>query len=214
VNLKIDTVIHTNDSDLEFYLIHNGVTDTAIYRVGGTGQNFIGTVMNDSASMPVNSGTAPFTGSFKPGSPLMQFNGQSVSGNWILKIYDRAAGSTGVLKAWSLNFVIGTNPIGIQNISGEIPKTFSLSQNYPNPFNPSTNIHFSIPSVGNSSDRSSVRLIIYDMLGREVETLVNEQLNAGTYEVKFDGSKYASGIYFYVLKTEGFYETRKMILIK
>jgi uncharacterized delta-60 repeat protein len=208
VNLKIDTVIHTNDSDLEFYLIHNGVTDTAIYQVGGTGQNFINTILNDSATATIASGTAPFTGSFKPYSPLTQFNGQSVNGAWILKIYDRATGNTGILKAWSLDFLISINPIGIQNISSEVPKAFLLSQNYPNPFNPNTNIKYQITNSG------FVSIKVYDILGKEAETLVNENLKAGTYEVDFDGSKFASGIYFYVMKTENFIDTKKMILIK
>jgi photosystem II stability/assembly factor-like uncharacterized protein len=99
-------------------------------------------------------------------------------------------------------------PIGIKQISSEVPKGFSLSQNYPNPFNPSTNIQFAIPKS------SFVRLVVYDMLGREVETLVNKELNAGTYKADWDASKYPSGVYFYKLATDVFTETKKMILIK
>lgn len=216
VNLKIDTVIHTKDSDLEFYLIHNGITDTAIYQVGGTGQNFIGTALNDSATATITSGTAPFTGSYKPIKPLSQFNGQSVNGAWILKIFDRATGNTGSLKAWSLNFLISTNPIGVHNISNEIPKEFSLSQNYPNPFNPSTNIKFSLPKS------AMVKLVVYDITGREVETLVNENLNAGTFNADWNAAKYSSGVYFYKLvvgdvsssPSTSFTETKKMVLVK
>ncbi len=208
VNLKIDTVIHTNDADLEFYLIHNGVTDTAIFQVGGTGDNFINTILNDSASNSISGGTAPFTGSFKPSKVLSQFNNSTVNGNWILKVYDRTSGNTGVLKAWSLSFVIGINPIGIQNISNEIPQQFSLSQNYPNPFNPVTNIKFQLPNAG------FVKLTVFDLLGREIATLVNETMNAGIYNADWDASKYSSGVYFYKLETESFIETKKMILIK
>ena len=196
VNLKIDSVLHTNDGDLEFYLIHNGVTDTAIYQVGGSGDNFIGTLLNDSASNTIAGGSSPFTGSFKPSRELSKFNNSDINGAWILKVYDRNAGNTGVLKAWSLNFVIGTNPIGIQNISNEIPKSYSLSQNYPNPFNPVTNIKFQIPNAG------FVKLSVYDMLGREVETLVNENLNAGTYNADWNAANYSSGVYFYRIESE------------
>ena len=101
------------------------------------------------------------------------------------------------------------NPtIGITPISTLVPGAFSLSQNYPNPFNPSSKIQFQIAKSSNT------RLLVFDELGREVTTLVNEQLQPGTYEVDFDGSKLSSGIYFYKLITESFNETKKMILIK
>lgn len=103
----------------------------------------------------------------------------------------------------------GGNPIGIQPISNEIPKDFSLYQNYPNPFNPSSKIKFQISKL------SDTKLIVYDILGREAATLVNEQLQPGTYEAVFDGSNFASGVYFYTLETDGVsMETKKMVLIK
>ena len=100
------------------------------------------------------------------------------------------------------------NPIGIKIISSEIPKQYSLSQNYPNPFNPATNIRFSIPVSGN------VKLTVFDMLGREVETLVNENLSAGTFNADWDASKYSSGVYFYKFETAEFSEIKKMVLVK
>ena len=98
--------------------------------------------------------------------------------------------------------------IGIQPISIETPGQFSLSQNYPNPFNPVTKIKFAVPKV------SFTKLVIYDVLGREVNILVSEQLRAGTYEVSFDGTNYPSGIYYYKLSGGDYSENRKMILIK
>ncbi|MFZ4590975.1 MAG: T9SS type A sorting domain-containing protein [Ignavibacteria bacterium] len=98
--------------------------------------------------------------------------------------------------------------IGIQNISTETPSKYSLSQNYPNPFNPTTNIKFSIVNTG------EVKLVVYDIQGREVQTLVNESLKPGTYEAAFDGSALNSGVYFYKLITNTFSETKKMLLIK
>jgi hypothetical protein len=89
-----------------------------------------------------------------------------------------------------------------------LPSMFTLSQNYPNPFNPSTKIKYSIPHI------SFVTLKIYDILGREIETLVNEEKNVGFYEVNFDASKLASGIYFYKLTAENFTDIKKLILIK
>ena len=98
--------------------------------------------------------------------------------------------------------------IGLTPISNEIPKGFSLSQNYPNPFNPNSKIKFQIAKT------TDAKLIIFDELGREVATLVNERLNPGTYEVDFDGSKLASGVYFYKLVAGNFVETKKMLMVK
>jgi sugar lactone lactonase YvrE len=88
------------------------------------------------------------------------------------------------------------------------PVTFELSQNYPNPFNPSTTIEFKIAASGHSS------LKVFDILGKEVASLVNENLSAGTYSVRFDASRLASGIYFYQLKTSSLTETKKMLLMR
>jgi len=98
--------------------------------------------------------------------------------------------------------------IGIQNISSEIPSDYSLKQNYPNPFNPTTNIEFDLKNT------SSVKLVIYDVTGKIVETLVNEKLEAGTYQVTFDASNLNSGIYFYKLTTDKFTQVKKMVFIK
>jgi hypothetical protein len=100
----------------------------------------------------------------------------------------------------------------ITEISNEIPDNFSLSQNYPNPFNPVTKITFAIPP--SKGARGMTQLIIYDILGREIATLVNEQLQPGTYETAWDGSNFSSGIYYYCLVTNEFNETKKMVLIK
>jgi hypothetical protein len=96
----------------------------------------------------------------------------------------------------------------INPISTETPSSYSLSQNYPNPFNPTTKIKFTMPKAGDA------KVIVYDVMGREVQTLVNERLQPGTYEASFDGSTLNSGVYFYKLVTDGFTETKKMLMIK
>jgi hypothetical protein len=98
--------------------------------------------------------------------------------------------------------------IGIINIGNQVPKTYSLAQNYPNPFNPSTRIRFEIPNSG------FVTLKVYDVLGKEVKTLVNQNLTAGVKEVDFDASNFPSGVYFYSVKAGNFTETKKMVLVK
>jgi len=101
-----------------------------------------------------------------------------------------------------------TAPTGINPISGEVPSDYDLSQNYPNPFNPTTNIKFSIPKQG------FVTLKVFNSLGMEVATLVNEVTNAGTYIVDFDAGNLTSGVYFYRLQSDNFTETKRMMLIK
>jgi hypothetical protein len=96
---------------------------------------------------------------------------------------------------------------GIQEINRQ-PSSFMLYQNYPNPFNPSTRIQYSVASS------RIVLLKVYDVLGRDVATLVNERKSPGTYEVNFDGSKLPSGIYFYRLQAGNFVETKKLVLLK
>ncbi len=103
--------------------------------------------------------------------------------------------------------------IGIIQISSEIPEKFSLSQNYPNPFNPQTKIKFDVPA-NVKGQTSNVKLVIYDLLGREVTTLVNEELKPGTYEADWDGSNFSSGVYFYKIISGDFVETKKMVLMK
>ena len=94
------------------------------------------------------------------------------------------------------------------NDGSNIPEIYSLEQNYPNPFNPSTSIQFRIP------ENSFVSLKIYNVLGKEVVTLMNEEKNAGSYEVNFNASSLSSGVYFYKLEAGNFTQTRKMVLMK
>jgi photosystem II stability/assembly factor-like uncharacterized protein len=127
----------------------------------------------------------------------------SVNAFCILNDYIFAGTSFGVYKR-----PLGELITGIQPISNEIPGKFSLSQNYPNPFNPTTKIKFSLPND------TFTNLVIYDATGRELQSLVSEQLNAGTYEVVWSANKYSSGVYYYKLTAGNFSSTNKMILLK
>jgi hypothetical protein len=100
------------------------------------------------------------------------------------------------------------NITGVPVNTGTVPEQFELSQNYPNPFNPSTDIKFTLPKEG------YVTLKVYDIIGSEVKTLVEGNHKAGVYDIYFDGSELSSGVYFYTLRTEGFTDTKKMILVK
>ncbi|MCH7963543.1 MAG: T9SS type A sorting domain-containing protein [Bacteroidetes bacterium] len=140
------------------------------------------------------------------GTALYILNGDTIL-NFPTNTYDGLAPDMG--------FIESPYPLGINEGLNQ-PKKFILSQNYPNPFNPTTKIKFTIPSVGTSrySGTVSVQLKVYDVLGNEVATLVNENKPAGSYEVEFDGTDLISGIYFYRIEAGSFIKTKKMILIK
>ena len=138
--------------------------------------------------------------------PSIAINASTVNVMW----HDRRDGP------YSSEIYYKKNPTG--NVTGinysnlEIPENFTLLQNYPNPFNPTTVIRYSIPE-GTGRDLS-VQLKVYDLNGKEVASLVNDKQSAGSYSVEFDGSKFASGVYFYTLSVGEFKETRKMLLVK
>jgi hypothetical protein len=130
-------------------------------------------------------------GTYQPGGPATPA-GRLESGRFYTQTYDPVVVSIGTSVDDGNNSVF----------------TYSLSQNYPNPFNPSTLINFSIPETG------YIKLRVYDILGNEVATLVNEEKTPGNYYVVFDASSFASGVYIYVLRTNNFVQTRKMMLLK
>ena len=104
----------------------------------------------------------------------------------------------------------------IVEIEMSVPSAFELEQNYPNPFNPTTRIKYSIPNttIGIKGRSLIVQLIVYDILGNEVATLVNEEKTTGIFEADFDGNGLTSGIYFYQLKAGEFTKTKRMIILK
>ena len=104
--------------------------------------------------------------------------------------------------------IFDTIDVGISNYNSQIPEKFSLYQNYPNPFNPVTNIKFDIAKATNTS------ILIYDMLGKEISSLVNQVLSPGSYQYSFNAANFPSGIYYYRIKTNEFTDIRKMILLK
>jgi hypothetical protein len=214
LNVKIDTVLHTYDGDLGFTLTHLSASVAIINYIGGSGHNFINTVLNDSAATPIANGVAPFTGSYRPSFSLLPFNNIPVNGSWILFIRDFYVPNTGTLNAWCLQITYATLLGGLVTI--EVPNYYSLSQNYPNPFNPVTTIKYGIPKEG------IVTLKVYDILGREISTLVNEIKQPGKYTSNFDASNLASGIYLYKISVTDAFDYRsirfsgvkKMLFIK
>ncbi len=119
------------------------------------------------------------------------------------------------LNIMTLRYIPDSTLVGIKNSKKELPLSFTLYQNYPNPFNPSTRIKYSIPPLETLHAKSQqVQLKIYDILGREIATLVNKNQSPGNYEVTFDATGLSSGIYFYTLKVNGYTNTKKLIVSK
>jgi hypothetical protein len=114
----------------------------------------------------------------------------------------------GVVSYRAYKFDWNGSPLAIGNEHNKIPSSFELNQNYPNPFNPSTKINYQIASAGN------VKLSVYDVLGKEVQVLLDQKQNPGIYQIVWNASNFPSGVYFYKLQTGSFTETRKMMLIK
>jgi hypothetical protein len=131
-------------------------------------------------------------------------------GEVTISVNRQAEGSAIVSQLWFKETGKGFAP---KQLEGSVPTAYALEQNYPNPFNPSTLIRYAVPADG------PVTLRVYDIAGREVATLVNDRQTAGTYEVRFSGQNasgrsLASGVYFYQIRSGGFTETRKMLLLK
>jgi photosystem II stability/assembly factor-like uncharacterized protein len=136
---------------------------------------------------------------------------------WIVELENLRSKIKGFYKHDNTLFAVGENgllmkkelnPIPVELSSFTPPTEFALLQNYPNPFNPSTKIKYQVPRT------EFITLNIYDILGNEVTTLVNESKEPGEYEIEFDGSKLSSGVYFYTLRSGSFYDTKKFILMK
>jgi xylan 1,4-beta-xylosidase len=133
-----------------------------------------------------------------------------VSGNHDVYLKFTGSGSANLFMLQWLKFIDNSRPetTAIESLRGQLPGRFELGQNFPNPFNPTTAISYKLPALG------SVTLKVYDVLGRRVETLVDDRENAGKHFVTFDGDKLASGVYFYRLEAGGVTLQRKMVLIK
>jgi hypothetical protein len=198
--------------------IFAGTSGSGVYLSTNNGTNWTQTTLNNqSISSFAISGNNIFAGSIDSGvyfstnygtswvQKNQGFNNVNPSINSLLISNNYIFGAV-------YNFFVWKCPLSdfmeTKQISEVVPVTYSLEQNYPNPFNPTTNIKYEIPK------NSFVKLIVFDALGREIETLVNEKQSAGIYEATFDASNYPSGVYFYRLTTDGFSETKKMILLK
>jgi photosystem II stability/assembly factor-like uncharacterized protein len=195
ISTEAGNVINTTNLGTSWNILNTGV-NTPLYTIDQLGSKLWTAGANGNIRYSTNNG-ANWTGQNSGTSFALRslFMLDSVTG-WVV-------GDNGVILSTQ-----NGGWVGITQSNSEIPERFSLSQNYPNPFNPSTKIQFDVPKS------SYVKLAVYDMLGREVSSLVNQQLQAGTYEYEFNAATLNSGIYFYKISTDNFSEIKKMILIK
>ena len=153
-------------------------------------------------------------GTFHPHPDLLSaFNDQDHRGNWTITVIDNKPGHTGTFAEWGLIVSLGPSTSINQNHHAGLPNKFFLHQNYPNPFNPTTTIRYDL------KDNARVYLKIYNILGQEIRTLVNEEQTAGFHSVLWDGKNNAgvhvtSGLYFFKIVAREFSQTRKMLLLK
>jgi probable HAF family extracellular repeat protein len=189
------------------------------YDVSDNGQKIVGLAPNsggqlraiiwmDSTMQDLN---GIYSNLLSNGSTLERANAISSDGRFIVGSGYNA--TTGLTEAFLLDTDFSTS---IENNPSEIlPKEFFLQQNYPNPFNPSTTIKYNIPNVNLSGvEGTRVQLKVYDVLGNEIATLVNEEKPAGSYEVNFNTINLSSGMYLYKLQAGTLVETKKMLLLK
>jgi subtilisin-like proprotein convertase family protein len=201
---------HANTGDLTVKLKAPNNTEVTLSTTnGGVSPNGYLTCLDDSASYLITSTLyiSPWSGTMKPQNAMGTFGSSPRNGNWTLTVTDGAAGNTGTLLGWGIR-LNGTVVLGTPNITGNLPEKFDLFQNYPNPFNPVTKIKFAIPTNEN------VRLSVFDVLGREIQTIVDKKMEAGNYEYDFDGSRLSSGVYFYKIVAGNYTSIKKMMLIK
>jgi subtilisin-like proprotein convertase family protein len=210
-NVKLFMLLsHPNVSALNITLTSPTGVSSSVFGGGKGGfARDIMAIITDSADSTGGNGSgagfqAPFSPFLKPVTPFSAFIGQSRQGWWKLKVFDSGANNFGRLYAWGLQ----TSPL--TDITGTVGLTqkFDLMQNYPNPFNPTTTIRYELAKA------SQATLIVYDVLGREVQTLVNELKPPGRYEAVFDAKNLASGVYFYRLQAGTYVDTRKLLLLR
>lgn len=229
---------YDNDGDLDLYVTNGNqapVQNNFLFRNDGNSNNWINILCKGVSSNKSAIGVRVFAKSLINGIRVTQM--QEISGQTGYNAQNSlnvefGLGNAAIIDTLTIRwtsgvvenfynvaanrFLTATENQGLTNlniINTEIPEKFALKQNYPNPFNPMTRVEFSIPS-NVKGEMSNVNLSIYDLAGKLVETLINNSLSSGTYNINWNATNYSSGIYFYTLTAGSFTETKKMMLLK
>jgi len=195
---SLDGAFLSTDNGKNWKTINSGLTYTNINSMAVSGQNVFAATENGGVFFTKDNGTS--WSQINTGLPANTSVRSLVIENNIMY----AAASSGIVYKRALSDVVTS----VRNEISSIPKTFTLSQNFPNPFNPTTKISFSVPQ------KTNVSLRVYDITGKEVSVLLNQELEAGNYQTDFNASGLSSGIYLYKISADNFIQTKKMMLIK
>ena len=211
--VELENAIVLNDSinqDLTAYFADTTITGIVSFQGMQTGNipEILLIASTDSAESYAYNDTITGNYSLRVSSKLGPYSlfGVNIPGEYEhITFHDIQPGATNI----DFNYTL----TDVEKINGSLPTQFGLKQNYPNPFNPSTTINYTIPDqVGN--DNVIVQLKVYDVLGREITTLVNNEQSAGSYKVQFDANNLGNGVYFYQIIAGSFVDSKKMILLK
>ena len=204
LNVELD-ITHTYVGDVEIYLISPDGTEIKLsVGNGGSGNNYVGTIFDDQADMPISTGTAPFTGHYIPDEPLGTYIDDDIVGNWVLHIFDNAQNDQGTLDNWCLNLFYSAD-VGINYHSNS---EMILHQNYPNPFRGETTFSFDLPLATN------VKISIIDIMGRDLGTIADQHYNAGAHSLNWQAGDLPQGRYFYRIQTDQYTEVKSMMIVK
>lgn len=199
---------HTYLEEITISLVSPSGTEIVLAGgVGSDGDNFTNTTFDDQALISIEDTNyhPPYTGIFRPIENLWFMNAENSYGDWKLKVYDNGAGDGGELISWSINIGYSQN-----YDANSIPGQFALLNNYPNPFNPQTRIFFNVPYY------AKVRLVIYDLLGRQVKVLLDDYRSAKYNDfADYYAEDLASGVYLCSMVADGnFIDARRIVLLK
>jgi hypothetical protein len=202
IKADVTQTAEVSQSDLSIFFV---VTEDVDYQ-GNNGVSPQPNVMRK--IVPASSGE-PYSSSINETKNIektIQLNGEWIPEKIKVVVFIQSSGTKEIFQSETIEY----NSLSVTSIKNEnkLPKSFSLAQNFPNPFNPSTVIEYSIPK------EEFVSIKVYNILGKEITTLVNEKKSAGNYEIRFDAGSLPNGVYLYKLIAGNFVETRKMILIK
>lgn len=200
-------ITHPVDKTLNIYLTGpDGSRIELSTGNGGNNANYIGTVFDDEAAASIRTGTAPFTGRFRPEQPLNTFDNKLCSGNWILKVQDSIANNTGTLESWCLT-------LSYYDLAVKVPGPvhypgFSLGRNFPNPASNTTTIPFTL------AKDAKVSLELYDIYGRRIGTIAAGTYPKGTHFIALNLDQFAPGTYFYRLHDGLVSETKALLITR